>query len=243
MAVIDRSQHPPNIYPDYKSSTVRGPTQKEIDLGELYKGNRNAIAIERTGSLLEKFSTEEIDRDLTRNANQGGEPLGEKIVISGRVSDQWGKPVRGALIEIWQANASGRYAHKVDDRAAPLDPNFQGAGRCITDQDGAYRFYTIKPGAYPWKNHPNAWRPQHIHFSLIGETIESRLVTQMYFPGDPLLEWDPIFQSIPKHAAPRLISQFDLSITEADHALGYGFDIALAGSRATPADDHGDESK
>ncbi len=237
MAIIDRSQHPPSIYPDYKSSLLRGPTQAEIDLVDLYKGKKNAPALETAGSLLNQFTADELERDLTRSASQGGEPLGERIIVSGRVTDQWGKPVRGALIEIWQANASGRYAHKVDDRTAPLDPNFQGAGRCITDNDGAYRFVTVKPGAYPWKNHPNAWRPQHIHFSVIGDAVCSRLITQMYFPGDPLLEYDPIFQSVPKQSAPLLVAGFDLSITEPDNALGYGFDIVLAGANATPADE------
>ncbi len=237
MSIIDRSQHPPAIYPDYKSSLLRGPKQSEIELSDLYKGSNNSPALETTGALLNKFSASELDRDLTRNATRGGMPLGERIVVSGKVTDQWGKPVRGALIEIWQANASGRYAHKVDNHDAPLDPNFQGAGHCITDNDGAYRFYTIKPGAYPWQNHPNAWRPQHIHFSVIGNCLGSRLVTQMYFPGDPLLDWDPIFQSVPKPAAPRLISHLDLGITEPDFALGYHFDIALAGSLVTPADD------
>ena len=242
MAIIDRSQHPSFIYPDYKSSLLRGPTKSEIELSDLYKGSNNSSPLETTASLLSRFSADELERDLTRNASQGGIPIGERIVVSGRVTDHWGKPVRGALIEVWQANAAGRYAHKVDDREAPLDPNFQGAGRCITDNDGNYRFYTIKPGAYPWKNHPNAWRPQHIHFSVIGDSLSNRLITQMYFPGDPLLDFDPIFKSVPQQAASRLVSGFDLSITEPDFALGYGFNIVLAGPNATPADDHEDHN-
>ncbi len=243
MSIIDRSQHPPSTYPDYKSSLLRGPSQPGIELDKFYTENRRKIALETSGSLLNKFSASELDRDLTHNASQGGEPLGERIIVSGRVTDQWGKPVRGALVEIWQANSSGRYSHKVDDHDAPLDPNFQGAGRCITDNDGSYRFQTIKPGAYPWRNHPNAWRPQHIHFSVIGDCIASRLVTQMYFPGDPLLDWDPIFRSVPKKTAPRLISELDLGITEPGFALGYGFDIAIAGSNATPVDDPAHDSR
>ena len=138
------------------------------------------------------------------------------------------------MIEIWQANSAGRYVHKADQHDAPVDPNFSGAGRLITDRDGRYRFYSIRPGAYPWGNHANAWRPSHIHFSVMGENIATRLVTQMYFPGDPLLDLDPIFKAVPKQARERLISHLDLSITEPDFALGYHFDIVVRGSRATP---------
>jgi protocatechuate 3,4-dioxygenase beta subunit len=238
MSDIDRSQHPPYIFPDYKSSRLRGPTKPQVDLGKIYAGHPGSDAIESSASLLGRFTKAALDHDLTRNAQQGGEPIGERIVISGRVLDERGKPVPGALIEIWQANSSGRYAHKVDQHDAPLDPNFLGAGRCITDRDGGYRFYTIKPGAYPWQNHPNAWRPQHIHFSVVGDSIVSRLITQMYFPGDPLLVLDPIFKAVPAAAGIRLISHFDLSVTEPDFALGYRFDIVVAGSNATPQDDH-----
>jgi protocatechuate 3,4-dioxygenase, beta subunit len=142
--------------------------------------------------------------------------------------------VRHTLVEIWQANAAGRYVHKVDQHDAPLDPNFLGAGRTLTDSEGRYKFYTVKPGAYPWGNHPNAWRPNHIHFSLFGEYFASRLVTQMYFPGDPLLALDPIFQGTPERARDRLISQFTLDVTEPDFALGYVFDIVLRGPNETP---------
>ena len=156
------------------------------------------------------------------------------ITITGRVLDGAGEPVPDALVEIWQANASGRYAHQVDDHPAPLDPNFDGAGRCMTDSHGRYRFITIKPGAYPWKNHLNAWRPQHIHFSLFGRAFTQRLVTQMYFPGDPLFAQDPIFNSVPdRKARERMICAFDLALTEPEWALGYRFDIVLRGPAAS----------
>jgi protocatechuate 3,4-dioxygenase beta subunit len=175
----------------------------------------------------------ETDNDLTRQ--QPHEPQGQRIIVSGRVIDESGRPVSGALIELWQANAAGRYHHVKDDHPAPLDPNFTGAGRTITDADGRYRFTTIKPGAYPWRNHDNAWRPAHIHFSLFGQTFRTRLVTQMYFPEDPLLAFDPMFQSIrDERAQQRLISRFDLALTEPEWALGYAFDIVLRGPDSTP---------
>jgi protocatechuate 3,4-dioxygenase beta subunit len=177
-----------------------------------------------------------LDHDLTRNAARNGEPLGERIIVTGRVLDLGGKPVRNTLVEIWQANAAGRYVHKADQHDAPLDPNFLGAGRCITDDEGRYRFLTIKPGAYPWGNHSNAWRPNHIHFSLFGEYFGSRLVTQMYFPGDPLLALDPIFQGTPAHARDRLVSRFSIDTTEEAYALGYEFDIVLRGPNQTPTE-------
>jgi protocatechuate 3,4-dioxygenase beta subunit len=149
--------------------------------------------------------------------------------------DEDGRGVPHALVEIWQCNAAGRYIHVRDDHPAPLDPNFTGAGRMITDVEGRYQFVTIKPGAYPWRNHPNAWRPAHIHFSVFGTTFLSRLVTQMYFPNDPLFAYDPIFQSIPDaQARQRLVSSFDLDLTRAEWALGYRFDIVLRGRNATP---------
>lgn len=214
-----------------------------LDIGALY-AKASAIRMgELSGSLTDRFVPGEADHDLIRNAQQGGAPLGERIVVSGRVLNQQGKPVPGVLIEIWQANSCGRYAHKVDQHDAPLDPNFRGVGRCLSDRDGSYRFYTIKPAAYPWKNHPNAWRPQHIHFSLIGQSIDSRLVTQMYFPGDPLLGFDPIFNATPGSAQERLIATLDLGITEADFALGYHFDIVIAGCRATGQEEKTAESR
>jgi protocatechuate 3,4-dioxygenase, beta subunit len=162
-------------------------------------------------------------------------------VVTGRVLDGDGRPLPHTLLEVWQANAGGRYAHEVDQHPAPLDPNFSGAGRCLTDADGGYRFVTVKPGAYPWRNHHNAWRPAHIHFSLFGRAFTQRLVTQMYFPGDPLFAHDPIFNSVPDEAArQRMIARFDLDATVPEWALGYRFDIVLRGRDATPLDEEDD---
>ena len=175
----------------------------------------------------------ETDNDLTRQHTE--EPQGQRIVVAGRVVDEDGKPVRGALIEVWQANAAGRYRHIKDNHPAPLDPNFTGAGRTLTDQNGQYEFISIKPGAYPWRNHHNAWRPAHIHFSVFGSTFRTRLVTQMYFPDDPLFDRDPIFQSIPdERARQRLIARWDFDLTQPEWALGYTFDIVVCGPDATP---------
>jgi protocatechuate 3,4-dioxygenase beta subunit len=217
--------NPPYIYPDYRSTRLRGPKRPLLLLPHTLS--------ELTGPVFGHESVSELDHDLTRQHH--GEPLGERIIVTGRVLDSAGKPVRSALIEIWQANAAGRYHHDVDRHPAPLDPNFTGAGRCLTDDDGRYRFVTVKPGAYPWRNHPNAWRPAHIHLSIFGRAFTNRLVTQMYFPGDPLFELDPIFQSVrdPKARA-RLISEFELETTEPEWALGYRFDIALGGPSETP---------
>ena len=218
--------HPPRLFPDYTSTVLRAPSQALIPLKTALRDfNRPVYGA---------FQPGEFDNDLTRNARRNGEPLGERIVVHGRVMDEFGRPIPHTLVEIWQANAAGRYIHKVDQHAAPLDPNFLGAGRCITDADGNYKFYTIKPGAYPWGNHPNAWRPNHIHFSLFGRNIASRLVTQMYFPGDPLLQFDPIYLGVPPAGRPLLISQFDLNLTEPNFALGYRFDIVLRGHQETP---------
>jgi len=190
---------------------------------------------ELTGPVYGEGRIGELDRDLTRQ--HAGEPLGERIIVSGRVLGGDGRPLRGQLLEIWQANAAGRYRHEVDQHPAPIDPNFTGAGRCLTDDEGRYRFVTVKPGSYPWKNHPNAWRPNHIHFSLFGRAFTERLVTQMYFPGDPLFAFDPIFQSIRDEGArSRLVSSFDLELTEPEWALGYRFDIVVGGREATPPD-------
>jgi protocatechuate 3,4-dioxygenase beta subunit len=171
--------------------------------------------------------------DLART--DGKDALGERIVVAGSVTDQDGRPLADTMLELWQANAAGRYAHPDDTHDAPLDPNFRGAGRVFTDEMGRYQFITIKPGAYPWRNHPNAWRPSHVHFSLFGPGFASRLVTQMYFPGDPLLALDPVYNAVPDPAAQaRLIARFDIEITEPDWALGYRFDIVLRGRAATP---------
>src|SRR5471032_3265941 len=212
----DWDSHPPYCHPGYKSSVLRSPSRPLIPLKENLKDRRVPVyGADDLGKL---------DHDLTRNAAKNGEPLGERIIVTGRVLDESGRPVRNTLVEVWQANSAGRYVHKTDQHAAPLDPNFLGAGRVVTDDEGRYKFYTIKPGAYPWGNHSNAWRPNHIHFSLIGKTIASRLVTQMYFPGDPLLNYDPIYQSSPAGVRERMVSAFDLGVTEDGFALGYVFD-------------------
>jgi protocatechuate 3,4-dioxygenase beta subunit len=215
---------PPYDFPDYGSTALRAPRRPLLLLPRSLS--------ETTGPVFGEDAVDERDGDLTRQHD--GEPLGERILVGGRVTDPDGRPLRGALVEIWQANAAGRYRHDGDRHPAPLDPNFGGAGRALTDDDGRYSFTTIKPGAYPWGNHPNAWRPAHIHFSLFGRAFTERLVTQMYFPGDPLLDHDPIFQSIrdPK-ARGLLISAFDWETTTPEWALGYRFDIVVG---ATPED-------
>ncbi|HET9719337.1 MAG TPA: protocatechuate 3,4-dioxygenase subunit beta, partial [Solirubrobacteraceae bacterium] len=175
----------------------------------------------------------ELDADLTRQ--HAREPIGERIIVSGTVRDTEGKPLRGTLVEIWQANAAGRYRHRWDRWPAPLDPNFSGAGRCVTDEEGRYTFTTIRPGAYPWGNHHNAWRPAHIHFSLMGRAFAQRLVTQMYFPGDPLFAYDPIFNSVrDERARRRMISVLDIHATRPNWAPAFRFDIYLRGPAATP---------
>jgi protocatechuate 3,4-dioxygenase beta subunit len=189
---------------------------------------------ELSGPVFGHDSVGKFDNDLTMNGRKNGEPLGERIVVAGRVTDENGRPIPETLVEVWQANAAGRYIHKVDQHEAPIDPNFLGGGRCITDKDGYYRFYTIKPGAYPWGNHPKAFRPNHIHLSLFGNQICSRLVTQMYFPGDPLLDYDPVFQGAPEKGRQTLISRFNVDLTEEGFALGFQFDIVLRGSLQTP---------
>jgi protocatechuate 3,4-dioxygenase beta subunit len=226
----DWGAHPPLVAPDYKSTRLRGATKPLVPIKQSLS--------ELTGPVFGHDSLGPLDNDLTKNGRKDGEPpgepLGERIVVSGRVVDEAGRPQPDMLVEVWQANAAGRYVHKVDQHDAPLDPNFFGGGRCVTDAEGVYRFMTVKPGAYPWGNHANAWRPNHIHFSLFGPSIATRLVTQMYFPGDPLLDLDPIFLATPEAARDRLISQFDLALTEADFALGYRFDIVLRGPQDTP---------
>jgi protocatechuate 3,4-dioxygenase beta subunit len=216
--------HPPLDSPGYRSTALRAPSRPLVLLPHRLT--------EVTGPLLGEERVTAADADLT--THHAGEPLGERIIVTGRVMDGGGRPIPGTLLEIWQANASGRYMHSVDNHPAPLDPNFSGVGRCLTDAEGRYRFVTIKPGAYPWKNHPNAWRPAHIHFSMFGRAFTQRLVTQMYFPGDPLFGQDPIFNSIPDpKARERLIAKFDLSLTEPEWALGYEWDIVLRGREAT----------
>jgi protocatechuate 3,4-dioxygenase beta subunit len=219
-----RGDEPPFLYPAYTSTILRAPHRPLIQLPHTLS--------ELTGPLYGHNPIGETDNDLTRQ--HPGEPLGERIIVAGRVTDEDGRPLRNTLVEIWQCNAAGRYWHVVDDHPAPLDPNFTGAGRAITNEQGEYRFVTIKPGAYPWRNHANAWRPAHIHFSVFGPCLITRLITQMYFPNDPLMPFDPISQSIPEHARQRLVSNFDLSLTEPNWALGYHFDIVLRGREGTP---------
>jgi protocatechuate 3,4-dioxygenase beta subunit len=217
--------HPPHDFPQYRSTALRHPKQSAVPIPQTLS--------EQTGPAqrLEGFGP--VAADLTRL--HPGTPLGERIVIEGHVLDCSGRPLRQTLVEIWQANAAGRYAHPSDTHDAPLDPSFGGSGRTLTDDEGRYRFITIKPGAYPWKNHSNAWRPAHVHFSLLGPSFASRLVTQMYFPGDPLLALDPIFNSVPDpKARERLIARFDLELTRPEWALGYRFDLVLRGREATP---------
>jgi protocatechuate 3,4-dioxygenase beta subunit len=215
--------HPPLGFPGYRSTALRAPRRPLVLLPHRLT--------EITGPLLGAERVTPADADLT--AQHDGEPQGQRIVVTGRVLDSGGRPVPDTLVEIWQPNAAGRYRHRVDNHPAPLDPNFTGVGRCLTGADGRYRFVTIKPGAYPWQNHPNAWRPAHIHFSLFGRAFTQRLVTQMFFPGDPLFFQDPIFNSVPEVARHRLISRFDLNFTVPEWALGYSWDIVLRGRGAT----------
>ena len=218
---------PDYLYPPYASTVRRSPTQPLILLPQSLS--------ELMGPVFGHGDIGENDNDLTHQ--HSGEALGERIIVGGRVLDEEGRGIPGALVEIWQTNAAGRYRHRVDQHGAPLDPNFTGCGRMLSDREGLYRFVTIKPGAYPWQNHPNAWRPAHIHFSLFGAGLLSRLVTQMYFPGDPLLPFDPVSNSIPdEDARKRLVSLFDWDTTIPGHALGFHFDIVLRGRQATPVE-------
>jgi protocatechuate 3,4-dioxygenase, beta subunit len=222
---LEAGSQPPLLYPPYKSTALRAPVQPLIQVPERL--------VDLAAPVYGYLPIGELDNDLTRQ--HSSEPLGERIIVAGRVLDEDGRPVPHTLVELWQCNAAGRYRHGRDNHPAPIDPNFSGGGRTLTDAAGHYRFVTIKPGAYPWGNHENAWRPAHIHFSLFGYSIATRLVTQMYFPNDPLCAYDPMYQSIPdERARLRLVSQFDLSLTQPDWALGYRFDIVLRGRHSTP---------
>jgi protocatechuate 3,4-dioxygenase beta subunit len=226
--------HPPVVFPDYRSNVLRAPKQPLVVLPQ--------NLTEVTAPVFGQDTIGPTDGDLTTQFPD--EPLGQRIIVHGHVLESNGRPVPNTLVEIWQANASGRYRHVVDNWPAPLDPNFSGAGRALTDAQGHYSFTTIQPGAYPWGNHDNAWRPAHIHFSVFGRAFTQRLVTQMYFPGDPLLPLDPIFNSIPDiRGRELLISRFDLSHTQPNWALAFEFDILLRGERSTPFEsgaDHDD---
>ncbi|MEX1143229.1 MAG: protocatechuate 3,4-dioxygenase subunit beta [Anaerolineales bacterium] len=224
---INWEVQPKYLHPAYKSTVDRAPKKPLVVLPTRLS--------ELTAPVFPEDRIGPIDNDLTRNAVVNGEPLGERIIVTGRVLDDAGKPVPDTLVEVWQTNSTGRYRHKWDQHEAPLDPNFSGTGRLLTNKAGEYRFTTIKPGAYPWKNHDNAWRPAHIHFSVFGRSFISRLVTQMYFPGDPLFFQDPIFNSIPdEKARNRLIAQYAHDVTMPVWALGFRFDIVLCGGKMTP---------
>jgi len=213
---------PPFLFPGYGSTVKRAPSAAPLRIPHTLS--------EVTGPLtgLEVPA----NADLTKQHKAA--PLGERIVVSGRVLDEDGRPVANTVVELWQCNAAGRYLHALDQHDAPLDPNFSGAGQCVTDEKGEYRFLTVKPGAYPWRNHHNGWRPAHIHFSLFGPSFVTRLVTQMYWPGDPLLDLDPIFNSIPDPAGRQsMVCAFDLETTVPEFALGWRWDIVLRGRNAT----------
>jgi protocatechuate 3,4-dioxygenase beta subunit len=224
---LDREAQPPHLSPGYKSTILRAPGKPLIPMPQ--------TLAELTAPVYGHDDIAPLDHDLTKNAVKNGEPVGERIIVVGRVVDENDRPVPNALVEIWQANACGRYVHRVDQHDAPLDPNFYGAGRVLTNADGEYRYITLKPGAYPWRNHENAWRPAHIHLSVFGTAFISRLVTQMYFPGDPLHALDPIMNGIPdEKGRQRLIADYAHDITEPEWALGYRFDIVLSGTQMTP---------
>jgi len=226
----DWGAHPPYLYPAYRSTELRGPKRPLVPI-------RQTLS-ELTGPVYGHESVGALDADLTKNGARTGEPLGERIIVHGRVLEGDGRPVPHTLIEIWQANAGGRYRHDGDQHPAPIDPNFTGVGRCRTDAEGRYRFVTIKPGAYPWRNHDNAWRAAHIHFSLFGRAFVQRLVTQMYFPNEHLFFQDPIYQSVrDERARQAMMSSFDLSETVPEWALAYQFDIVLTGRDTTPIDE------
>ena len=215
---------PERDFPPYRSSLLRHPHRPLVIAAD--------APVELAGPVFGAADVSDLDADLT--TTHRGEPLGERIVVVGQVRDRSGQPVRGQLVEIWQANASGRYAHRRDQHPAPLDPNFTGTGRCLTDDEGRYRFVTIKPGPYPWRNHLNAWRPAHIHFSVFGTAFTQRLVTQMYFPADPLFPLDPIYNAITDEKARlRLVANYDHDVTTPERALGYRWDIVLDGPAAT----------
>jgi protocatechuate 3,4-dioxygenase beta subunit len=225
--------HPPLDYPDYVSTRLRHPNHDPLPLdpGKLDRA-------ELSGPLFGEGTVTAADADLT--IGPSGDAVGQRIIVHGRMLDAGGRPIAGSLIEIWQSNASGRYRHVADRWPGTLDPNFTGAGRCLTASDGSYRFTTIRPGAYPWRNHPNAWRPAHIHFSVFGRSFTQRLVTQMYFPDDPLFFQDPMYNSIPERSRPAVVARYDHETTTPEWALGFRFDIVLRGPQRTPFESDGD---
>jgi protocatechuate 3,4-dioxygenase, beta subunit len=219
---------PAHLHAGYVSSMKRAPLQPLVPI--------KPTLSELTGPLFDRDEILSNDCNMTRSAN-GGEAQGQRIAVSGRLMDEDGSPIRNTLLEVWQANASGRYMHRWDQHDAPLDPNFSGEAHVVTDDTGHYSFVTIQPGSYPWGNHENAWRPAHIHFSIFGSAISTRLVTQMYFPGDPLLPFDPIYNcTADASARERLISRFDWNTTIPQSTLGFVFDIHLRGRYATPVE-------
>ncbi len=229
---VPQGVHPPLDSPEYASTALRHPTEPLVVVKQRLT--------ELTGPLLGEGRVGELDHDLTRQHEV--EPQGQRIIVHGRVVEEDGRPVPDTLVEVWQANAAGRYRHDNDTWDAPLDPGFTGAGRALTDAEGRYRFVTIKPGAYPWKNHPNAWRPAHIHFSLFGRAFTQRLVTQMYFPGDPLFFQDPIYNSVrDENARHRMVSRFDYASTVPSWALAFEFDIVLRGPQASVFEEDDDD--
>jgi protocatechuate 3,4-dioxygenase beta subunit len=228
----DEGTHPPLSFEGYRSTSLRHPGKPLHLLPHRLT--------EVTGPLFGQDRVQAGDNDLTQHA--GGDAVGQRIIVHGRLLDSDGRPVPDALLEVWQANAGGRYRHVVDQWPSPLDPHFSGLGRTVTDSLGRYRFTTIKPGAYPWRNHPNAWRPAHIHFSVFGRAFVQRLVTQMYFPDDPLFFQDPVFNSVPDEKARwRMVSSYDHEVTTDHWALGFRFDIVLRGREQTPFESEPDD--
>ncbi len=221
---LNEATQPPYLAPAYRSTLLRAPLAGLVKIPPTVTETTRVV-----------FQPERYPPTANLAVSGTHEAMGERIIVTGRVLDEDGRPIRGTMVEIWQANAAGRYNHPGDTHDAPLDEHFRGAGRVFTDDCGVYRFITVKPGAYPWGNHHNAWRPNHIHFSLFGHGFATRLITQMYFPGDPLLVLDPIYHTVPDQAArERLIAAFDIDLTVPNQALGYRFDIVLRGRLATP---------
>ncbi len=219
---------PPSLVPDYRSTVLRAPLQPPLAIPQTLTETTGP------GGCWDRLMGSAL-ADLTKQ--HAAEPLGQRIIVTGRVLDEQGRAVPDTVMEIWQANAAGRYIHAKDQWDAPHDPNFTGAGRVVTDGEGRYRFVTVRPGAYPWGNHRNAWRPAHIHLSLLGPAFATRLVTQLYFPDDPLIEIDPIANAVPMPYRQRLVARLDMDVTEPNWALGYRFDVVLKGREQTPFED------